>query len=63
MILIKILGPPLLIYVLIEVARAGMRNSAGSLTVFFVLSILSICLPMLLFVVVYIISNYACKKK
>lgn len=62
MILIKILGPPLLIYVLIEIARANFYSSVSNLAVFFALSILSICLPMFLFVTIYVIKNFLCNK-
>ena len=61
MICIKLLGPPLLIYVLIEVARAGFQNSVTDLSAFFALSILSIFLPLFVFGFVYIIANFACK--
>ncbi len=61
MIFIKIVGPPLLVYVLVEVARAGMASSIGNLTVFFTLCILSLFLPMFTFIIAYIIANVACK--
>lgn len=62
MIAIKLLGPPLLIYVLIEVARAGFQNSIGNLGVFFALSVLSISLPLVLFWTIYFVVNVICKQ-
>ena len=51
MIAIKLLGPPLLIYVLIEEGRSGLYSSSGSHAAFFSLTILSICLPVAGFLV------------
>lgn len=61
MICIKVLGPALLLYVLVEVVRAGFRSYVSNLTPFFALSVLSIFLPFVVFIVVYLIANYACK--
>lgn len=63
MICIKIMGPPLLVYVLIEVARAGFSSSLNGMSVFFTLSILSIFLPLFTFSVAYLIANLACREK
>ena len=61
MICIKLLGPPLLIYVLIQIARAGFQTSVTDLKVFFTLVILSIVLPLFVFIVGYVFANYVCK--
>ena len=61
MICIKIIGPLLLLYVLVEVARSDMASSIGNLTVFFTFCILSLFLPMITFIITYLISSVLCK--
>ncbi len=62
MILIKLLGPPLLIYVLVQVVRAGFQNSQGSMSAFFALAVMSIVLPFFMFWIVYFVANVICKQ-
>lgn len=61
-ILIKLLGIPLLIYALVEMSRSNMNSSAGSLAPFFALTILSLCLPFVTFIVAFVIKNHGKKE-
>lgn len=61
MLVMKIIGVPLLIYVLIEITRSGMNSSAGNLSPFYALVILSFCLPFFTFSVVYLLKKFVFK--
>ena len=61
MILIKILGTPLLVYVLIEEVRSGLYSQSGIHQPFFALVILAIFLPPATFLFAKIISSLFCR--
>ena len=60
MVLLKIIGPVLLVYDLIEVGRAHLA-SVSTQTPFYALTIIGIFGPMTLFIIVYILSCCCCR--
>ena len=60
MIAIKLIGPPLLIYVLIEEVRSGLYTSSPIHRPFFALALLAICLPPATFLFIKIVKMIGC---
>jgi hypothetical protein len=55
MVFIKLFGVVLLVYVDVEVGFSGFK---GNLLAFVVISVVSVCLPLGVFVTVYVVSKY-----
>ena len=57
---LKLMGPVILIYDLIEVGRAHLANSSTQ-TAYYALSIIAIFGSFIIFIVIYIVSHFCCK--
>ena len=60
MVLLKIVGPVLLVYDLVEVGRAHLA-SASTQTAFYALTIIGIFGPLTVFIILYIVTCCCCK--